>query len=211
MTELRPRWRTLRTAVNQDSRWLGLALGLGAVLVFGMIGAIGSGEPVLAVPPLLVIAGLGALACLHVLVPRIRIRTDTLELRTAWGGTTAWRLVDLVDVVDVERVEPPWWDPEHPPVRRRLVSAIDREGRLALALRGDRWSEDQLAAVIAALPHAALARYERATVEEIIATHPGALPIAMEHPIRTVVITALAITLALAAAIGYLVSVATAT
>ena len=90
MTELRPRWRTLRTAVNQDSRWLGLALGLGAVLVFGMIGAIGSGEPVLAVPPLLVIAGLGALACLHVLVPRIRIRTDTLELRTAWGVTTAW-------------------------------------------------------------------------------------------------------------------------
>ena len=65
--------------------------------------------------------------------------------------------------------------------------------------------------MIAALPHAALARYERATVEEIIATHPGALPIAMEHPIRTVVITALAITLALAAAIGYLVSVATAT
>ena len=210
MAELRPRWSTLRTAVNQDSRWLGLALGLGAVLVFGIIGAIGTGELVIAVPALLVVAGLAVLACFHVLVPRIRIETTTLEFRTSWGTTTTWPLEELIEVVDVDRVEPPWWDPEHPPLRRRLVSVIDRDGRLALALRGDRWTQEQLGAVIAALPHATVARYERATVDEIAARHPGALPIAMEHPIRTIVITALAITIALAATIGYLVSVAAA-
>ncbi|WP_294179222.1 hypothetical protein [uncultured Schumannella sp.] len=210
MTELRPRWSTLRTAVNQDSRWLGLALGLGAVLVFGIIGAIGTGELVIAVPALLVVAGLAVLACFHVLVPRIRIEATTLEFRTSWGTTTTWPLEELIEVVDVDRVEPPWWDPEHPPLRRRLVSVIDRDGRLALALRGDRWTQEQLGAVIAALPHATVARYERATVDEITARHPGALPIAMEHPIRTIVITALAITIALAATIGYLVSVAAA-
>jgi len=162
------------------------------------------------VPALHVVAGLAVLACFHVLVPRIRIEATTLEFRTSWGTTTTWPFEELIEVVDVDRVEPPWWDPEHPPLRRRLVSVIDRDGRLALALRGDRWTQEQLGAVIAALPHATVARYERATVDEITARHPGALPIAMEHPIRTIVITALAITIALAATIGYLVSVAAA-